>query len=664
MKRLNLPFSRYLLCLILSLVLCSVGSNAFANQANLANLDNKKGQTERQLFLEAEKALKLGQLTKFNKLKKQLSDYPLYPYLEYKQLRNNLHRQKSRNIRNFIKKYNDTPLASRLRNAWLSRLAKTGQWQEFLKFYEPYGGETLQCHYLTALLSTGQKKKAWPLISKTWMSGKSRPKACDKAFAQWKKAGYQTTARTWQRIGLALDAGQVSLARYLARSFNKRDKQYFDQWMNIRKKPEKLSRLLSYSHPQKQRVIVQAIERLSRQDLPAAIAFWNKYRRDAVKDAALIARVERSLALRFLKDPKPEVYDYLVFSEPCEADSRLQEIRIRAALLHGEWHDILKWLNRLTPEQQKKDRWVYWRARSLQQIGNKALANQLFDQLTKKRSFYGFLAADLRNKRYAMNHSPVKVSTSLIKDLLAEPGMQRARELLLLDRLLDARREWFFMTRTLEQDELLAAAKIAFDWQWHDRAILTLSQASAWNDLNLRFPVKHKQHVEKAADQNKLTKHWIMAMIRQESAFMEDAHSSAGAMGLMQLMPATARQVARSLKLRKPKRSDLMTPAKNIRLGSAYLAQVLNRFDQNPVLAIAAYNAGPHRVSKWIPAETMPADIWIELVPYRETRNYLKSVLAYSVIYADKLGIKQFKMNQKMPAINGSKNQKLLSARH
>ncbi len=640
-----MPYHVHLFPVLFLLIFFSLPA---ASTANIA----KDTANERKLFLQAEKALQRSQRKNFNNLKKQLVDYPLYPYLLYSDLRHGLHRQTDKTIRDFLDSYEDTPLAGRLQSAWLKRLGKAHHWQRFLTFYEKDMGETIDCYYLHALLETNQKDKALPLITTIWMHGESRPKECDEPFRQWKTAGFQTTGRLWDRIALALENNEVRLARYLAKSLDKNHRKHFDQWLEIRKNPQGLTlRSFTDQHPQRQLAYVQSLEALARKDLAKTIELWDELRRGIIQNPELIARMETKLALKFLNKDNLDKYEYLVFAEPCHDDTKLQEIRIRAALLNGQWSDVLLWIERMPKEHRDNERWSYWRARALQMTGKTEQAGELFAKVSKERSFYGFMAADASGAEYSLNHAAIETDKDVLTSVRNEAGIQRARELLALERYLDARREWYFITQTFDQEELIAAAQIAHEWQWHDRAISSLAKAKSWNDLGIRFPLKHKQQVLKASKDKEIDPPWIYAMMRQESAFMRDAHSSAGALGLMQLMPRTAKSVARKLNMHNPSKQDLFNPEKNIRLGTTYLEMVYQQLNKNPVLAIAAYNAGPHRVKRWLPENDMPADIWIELVPFRETRNYVKSVLAYKVIYASKLGIENFRMKQRMPEV-------------
>lgn len=607
---------------------------------------------QRNLFLSAENALQSGKQKEFTSLKKQLADYPLFPYLVYQDLKKNLHKVPAESVRKFLDDYQQTPLAKRLLSSWLRQLARQEKWQQFVEFYHDGLGVTLQCQHLTALLNTGQNEKAWPLITDLWLHEKSRPRTCDPVFDKWKKAGFQTKTLTWQRIALAIDASEIRLARYLAKALPAKDKAYFDEWLNVRKQPETVSaNAVSQGHPYRQQALTDGIKKLARKDLPKALSAWEKLKHNGIDEPVLVSSIERTLALQFLSKPTEDRFDYLVFAEPCDQDTKLQEIRIRAALLHNQWDEVLKWLDRLPETLRDNDRWTYWRARSLQMTGDEVQANVLFNYLASKRSFYGFLAADISGKDYALNHEDLSVDKQVYTEVSLLPAMQRTKELLALKRYLDARREWYFISTTFDENELLAAAQLAHEWQWHDRAILTLAKAKSWDDLSIRFPIEHKQHVFKEAENNKIDPAWVFAMMRQESAFMNDAQSPVGALGLMQLMPRTAKSVAKTLKQRKPSKHDLFKPEKNIKLGTAYLKQVYDRFDQHAVLAIAAYNAGPHRVQRWLPENSMQADVWIELVPFKETRNYLKSVLAYTVIYADKLGMDKLRISDRMPVV-------------
>jgi soluble lytic murein transglycosylase len=298
------------------------------------------------------------------------------------------------------------------------------------------------------------------------------------------------------------------------------------------------------------------------------------------------------------------------------------------------------------------ERWQYWLARALHELGQRAEAREIYVELARGRGYYAFLAADRVGTPYRIEG----MATPELQDVRAQvrelPAVARTRELLALDRTLDARREWRDATNQMNKEQLMSAALLASDLGWLDQAIFTLARTGFWEDLELRFPVSHLEQVVGAEHRTGLDRAWILAVIRQESAFNPDARSPVGAMGLMQLMPRTAKAVAtRHLGQSAPRPSQITDPQLNIRLGSTYLAHVLERLGKNPVLATAAYNAGPHRVERWLPEQTMDADIWIELIPFGETREYVKRVLSYRAIYQHRLGQKPERLTTTMPPV-------------
>uniref|UniRef100_UPI003D0B6CB1 transglycosylase SLT domain-containing protein n=1 Tax=Pseudoalteromonas sp. TaxID=53249 RepID=UPI003D0B6CB1 len=233
------------------------------------------------------------------------------------------------------------------------------------------------------------------------------------------------------------------------------------------------------------------------------------------------------------------------------------------------------------------------------------------------------------------------------------PSVIRAKEFYLLKDKLNARREWYYTTQTIPEEDLTKAAQLAHMWGWHDRAIYTLGQANYLDDMEIRFPLAHKAQVVSFSKKQNIDPSWSYAVIRQESAFASDAQSPKGAMGLMQIMPTTGRNIARTLQTKLKSSHQLLEVDTNIQFGISYLRKVLNRFDQNTVLATAAYNAGSQRVKSWLPEEeSISPDIWIENIPFKETRNYLKQVLAYTAIYDMRLSAPIKPLKQRMPEID------------
>jgi soluble lytic murein transglycosylase len=610
-------------------------------------------EAQRSRFVAAEKALKQGATGRYRTLKSGLQNYPLLPYLEYRELRGRLSKARDSEVEKFLKQYSDTPLALRMRRAQLDRLASRGAWKRYLDFYQPDINVRRQCHYLNALIKTGEKDSALAQVEPLWLHGDSRPEACDPVFKTWREAGKLTPELTWQRIDLAMERGKTGLARYLRRFLPKQERKWFDQWQRLHNKPARVATTnkLDVPAPQQQKILAHAVQRLARKDGEKARSAWHRLSQLTPFSSTQKARVEHALALAMIREGHPNVLGYLDGIKPEADNRRLLEARIRVALSNRDWPRLTRWISELPEELRKEESWRYWRARALAEQGDAEKAKGYFEQLANERSYYGFLAADRLKVDYSFGHQPVMVNQQRFQELTLQPGIARAQELYALGRLIDARREWEASIRDLDTESLQTAAKLAHNMTWHDRTIMALARAKSWHDLELRFPLEHRDNIASRAKERQLDSAWVFAVIRQESAFIRDAHSRVGAMGLMQLMPRTARHVARNLKRRAPSRSELLKPETNIDLGTAYLRQVMDQLNGNHVLATAAYNAGPHRVRAWLPEQTTDADLWVELVPFRETRKYLKRVLTYSVIYRKRLGLEPQRLADTMPPI-------------
>ncbi len=600
------------------------------------------GSGDRARFLAAEKALAQGHRDRFETLRAGLSHYPLLPYLDFAALRRDLRKLAPAEVDAFLKRYADTPLAPRLRRLWLRELARRGDWRTYLEYAVASRNARDRCEYLQALIHTGHPALAFKQVPSLWRVGHSQPKACDPVFDAWRRAGGLTPALAWERFALAMEAGQVRLARYLRRFLPRQRRTTADLWLRLRARPAGLAKALAGAGGSgRERLLIDVLGRWARKDPVAAEAAWHELsRRAADWPAETRWRAERAIALGWLRQRRPGLLARLDHLTPPAEDRVLQRKRILAALRAEDWRRVRRWIEALPKKEREREGWRYWYARALERLGDTAGAKRRFAALAKERSFYGFLAAERAGLPHRLAHRPLKVDEARVKALAHTAAAARIRELRALGRGLDARREWHRLTRGLDRAGLQAAARLADRWGWHDQAIFTLARSGYWDDLELRFPLDHQRLAEAEARRHGLEPAWLLAVIRQESAFAADARSRVGATGLMQLMPATAKKVAKKMGRPRPRRADLERPETNIALGSAYLAEVYERLYSNPVLATAAYNAGPHRVLHWLPERTQDADLWMELIPFRETRTYVHRVMAYLVIYQHRLGLK------------------------
>lgn len=596
----------------------------------------------RQDFVAAEAALKRGDSAEFERLATELEGYPLFPYLKFGSLKRRLASAKDEEVRQFLERNADAPLAERIRHAWLDRLARAGRWAAYAAFYSPDDSTTRRCHYLHALIRGGRANQAFGQIDDLWLTGRSQPAACDPVFAAWRKAGLLTLELIWQRIALAMGRGNRRLASSLGHLLPQTERPWLDLWLEVHRHPELIldEARFQHKHPQRAAILVQGIERLAK-DFPQSAAWaWDQLRQGSTVSSALSERASAAVGHALLEDDDRRGLDYLG-RIPAHADNLdQQERRLRRALRLGAWPQIDAWIQAMPEGARKSEHWLYWRARALAASDKPEEAARIYRRAAEERSLWGFLAAERIGAPYRLAHRPTPATGEKLARIAQSPAGQRISELRALGRDLDIRRELRWLTRNMEREDLMAAAVLAESWGLRDLAIFTLAKSGFWDDLELRFPIAYPDLVRQQAAATGIDESWIFAVLRQESAFNPGAVSPAGALGLMQLMPATARDLARSLGEPHPSRRQLLDPARNIRLGSTYLARMHRRFDGNPVPATAAYNAGPGRVSSWLPAAPMDADLWIATIPFRETRGYVRRVLAYRLLYDHRLGRK------------------------
>ncbi len=612
---------------------------------------------QRKLFLQAETALKKGRYTQYKKLEHRLNDYPLYPYLRFMELKRNIRNTSTQKIQNFLQSYHDTPLANKLYYRWVKSLARSGKSKALIQYFRPTQNTRLLCHYANALHKTGKKGTAFSLMGELWQTGKSLPKSCNPILKKWKNAGYMTSSRLWSRLHLVMNKGKRRLATYIGKSLPKEERLWLSLWKKVQRQPEYVLKVDQHFEDQRSPImhwiLVDGMTRLSRRQPLVAAEYWQEIRYKYHFNNEEKERIERRLALSLARAATPLSRDTLKALKLDSRDERVITPHILSAISDKDWESALSWLNNLKSNERNSERWHYWRARALEEMGRLDEARSLYLQITDNRSYYSFLSADRIGDRYQLTHRPINSpATELIK-LQHIPAVARAGELYQLKRIVDARREWHFAIQRMNKKQLLIAAQLANKWGWHDRSIITLALAQYWDDLELRFPLAHKKFIEKQAKYEDINPAWAFAVIRQESAFTTDARSSAGALGLMQLMPSTARQVARSLRIKRPNRRDLLKSNINIKLGIRYLRKLQERFNGNSVLATAAYNAGQWRVKGWLPKEeAQSADLWIENVPFTETRKYLKRVLTYTIIYEQRLGLEGKPLLERMMPIS------------
>ncbi|HHJ36433.1 MAG TPA: lytic murein transglycosylase [Gammaproteobacteria bacterium] len=590
----------------------------------------------RQRFLQAESALKNKDDAKYFLLADKLKKYPLYPYLQYQWLKKHLSYE--RQIKYFLTQHGSSRYAHKLKRKWLYHLARHRQWPLFLQFYTPTKETELNCYYRTAQFDAGDEQEALEGARDLWAVGYSQPHECDPLFEQLKKSSLFTRQLLWQRFDAALQNNKSSLATYIIKLLPRDQHAIARLWLNLHRNPSRyMSQFLR--HPmtaQSPLMFRQAIDRLASKDIMKAVKIWDANKQSFTIDEKLAKKLEKRLALKLVFERESGAYERL--GQLDEQDNSSRTWRVRIALAEQNWPNVLSAIHALNEEEKVREKWQYWLARAYMETGEIAMAQALLTELSTKRSYYGFLAADKVNSIYQLSDNPVNVSPEEIAGLKNRKAFRVAFELMVLDRKNEAKLQWWHALRPLNKKEIIVAAKLAQQWQWDEIAIFTIAKAQYWDDLEVRFPLSYADNVHKNSAQQKLNPAILFGLIRRESAFNEKAHSPVGARGLMQIMPQTGRQIARHFNERWHGNKSLYNPAKNLKYGSYYYQKLLNQFGGHYALALAAYNAGPERVKKWLPeTEALPADIWIETIPFHETREYVTTVLAYALIYQQRI---------------------------
>lgn len=601
--------------------------------------------TPRDKFLEAEKALRYKQTAKYYKLKNELREqnYILYPYLQFAELRKLMAQPDlpSKHVRRFLQTEKDTVLADRMRTIWLNHLIKKKKWSDYVKDYQPTDNVALQCYDIYARYKTKKDSNILNEAASIWVYGKSRPRECDVLFSAWEENGGLTENLVWDRIHLAMDSNQFQLIKYLKRYLPEDQQALIDTWMKVYRSPDIVTskKLFKENIPFLRDTQIYGLKRLTRSSPEKAIKLWNKIKDDYTFTNEQKYDLYRSFALHLAMDHQSGADKWFAMIPKQYYDNTLYEWEIRNALRQGNWKQVVTQVNTLPANLHRDPTWQYWLARAYEQTGNTAKASSIYKELSKQRHFHALMASDRENLDYSLSVAPAQIKEDDVVYVSQVPGIQRSLELQKMGRNTDARREWSYTIQSLNEPQLQAAAYIAYENGMYDRAIVTLAKADNQDNLAIRFPRAYQKTIESEAKRQGINPAWVYAVARRESAFVPDARSPAGAVGLMQVMPYTARQIAREINEPYFSQSQLLNLNKNVRLGSAYLRKLYREMNGNIILATASYNAGPHRVKKWLPKRGKIApDVWIETMPFYETREYVKAVLVYRMIYLDHMG--------------------------
>ncbi|MCW8109298.1 transglycosylase SLT domain-containing protein [Alteromonas ponticola] len=599
-------------------------------------------QAQRELFLQTERAIQslpVSQLHKVENNMTSLSSYPLYPYLVRQKLFRNISIANRSAIETFLMTHDGHPIVYSLRAKWLRYLAKNKQKSAFLASYRDDMGAEITCYYLQYQLAEATNPDYWlEKVDTIWLSDRSQPDSCDPVFKQWSQQGRLTEEKLLARIERAALSGNAQLATYLQRRLPQ-EKQYLSQlWLKVRNLPANVMKpsFFPMSVPEvESQILAYGLERLAWQDSEKAVKAYYLWQSKLRLTEDEWANIHRAIALSLAIDNKPDALAWLERADVAGAAQDVKRWHLAYLLRKQNWQKVLELIELSQPHIQQQDAFRYWRARSFAHLGAPQQAKSTLEQLASERNYYGFMASAQLAQPASLKHMEAPTNSEAMKDIEVRPAAQRAFEFLQLGRLIDARREWRYLISQLDTAMVKDAAVLASEWGWYDQAIISFTQSGFLDDVKRRFPLAFAPKFSSVGQTYDIPPAFAMAIARRESSFMVDAISPAGATGLMQLMPGTAQYLVD----KKINRAALIEPDQNVQLGVQYLRYLMDKLDNNPVLVSASYNAGWKKVLNWLPRdEALPTDVWIENIPYRETRGYVKAVLAYRYIYEQQLG--------------------------
>jgi soluble lytic murein transglycosylase len=584
-------------------------------------------------FLAARDAYEANNAARLDTHAQRLKGHLLEPYVAYWQLSIRIDAASPEEVRGFLALHRDSPLSERLRSEWLKSLAERGEWELFGAELPRLASRDVEitCYALRYRMLTAPEATL-PEARSLWFLTRDLPDSCTPLLNALVTSGAISTEDLWSRIRVSLETGRVTQARRIA------------EWLPAGEAPERRSLERAASNPAgflervtpnlksraDRETVMFAVHRLARVAPPQAARHWTR------------------LEDRFSPDERAYVWGMIAYLGAMRHDpaalswyaragdlSDLQRAwNVRAALRARSWQDVLVAVDAMSDRERTISAWRYWKARALKEMGRTDEANDILKPLATEFGFYGQLALEETGRRIAAPSTAWKPGAEELRAMGQRIGLRRALELYRLNFRTEANAEWAWAIRGFDDRQLLAAAEIARRHEVYDRAINTAERTVGLHDFELRYLAPYRDVLKAHTTELALDEAWVYGLIRQESRFITDAQSVAGASGLMQLMPETARWVAKRLGLKNWRWSQVTEVGTNVGLGTYYLRHVLDALDGQPVLASAAYNAGPTRARTWRPETAMEGAVFAETIPFTETRLYVKNVMANATYYA------------------------------
>lgn len=589
-------------------------------------------------FLAAREAWSKGDMRRFEQdAAKVPGNFALRPYIEYWKVARRL--AEDSRVADFLSTYPDSWLAERLRNEWLKELGRRENWAAYLAEFPRLARPEMThlCFARRAELASGNRNALGAAIS-LWFTGSDMPSACAPLFASLLSQGLLTEEDIWKRLRLTFESGNPGVAKSLLNSLPQ-EKRPAPAWIDrAYQEPAKYlaDASIDWSSRAQREVAIFALSRLAKTDSVAAARVLEPV-------LPMLTEPDRQyawglLAVEAARLHEPQALPWFQKAGGSELSEFRREWWARAALRGGDWRTVLWAISGMSEANRSQPVWQYWQARALKALGQVQAANRIFAPLSREPQYYGLLSGEELGEVMGERAINIKVSGEEVAAISRDAGMARAIALYELGLRTEASNEWIWTVRNFSDRQLLAAAELARSREWHDRAINTAEKTRELHDFDLRFLSPYREVASKEAKENKLDEAWVYGLMRQESRFVNVAKSGVGAAGLMQIMPATGRWIAQRLGIKSFNTQSLSEPETNIKFGTYYLRHVQESLDGHPVLATAAYNAGPRRADRWRDSKPMEGAIYVESIPFSETRDYVKKVMSNAMYYALRFG--------------------------
>ncbi|MBN1239028.1 MAG: lytic transglycosylase domain-containing protein [Gammaproteobacteria bacterium] len=597
----------------------------------------------RRAFKETLELIQAGAAVTEKDFAPELRTYPLYPYLEAARIEKALAASKGapgaadEAARRFIAAHAGEPVGRDVRRAAVASLARREQWRAFLDVLDPAAaGRELDCHRLRARIELGDTDGLAPQIVDVWLSGNQLPLECEPVFEWLRGQGLLGDDLVERRVVLLLENGQAAFARVIARRLPADRAAPLLRWAELLEHPLRAidAAIAAPDTVLPAGALLAGFSRLARSAPSAALERYAALTAAHGMGRRAASPYALALALGLAWDRRSEALDYFAAVAPQDMNDYALTWQTRAALWAGDFALADESIAAMSDAQRDETRWRYWAARAAEAEGQRANAQALYRSILPTDNYYAAMAA-ARLERPAEPHPrTLAADRQRVLDIATQPAFVRARELVYADLPWLARAEWNHGREALDDADRLLTIHVAALWQWYDVVVATATRHRIFNDYELLYPRPYEEAVDAAAELTRLEPPLIYGVIRQESLFRRRAASAAGALGLAQLLPDTARRAARRWGLPDPSYADLFVPETNVALGAAELRSLIDEFDGQIEVGLAGYNAGPNAARRWLPERPLDADVWIENIPYNETRDYVQRVLWHSLVFA------------------------------